>query len=235
MRRQERRVVAVVFLRSLKKDGFFVIKRKNARKSPVKSKKAARNKQKSQNKTKTVSENFQKETFKDKQENSGGKQDMAEKFQMTQKGYDEAVKLLKYLQGTKRKEIVARIAEARSHGDLSENAEYDAARTEQSNNEMEIEELDYKIKNAEIVAENNDTSKVNIGNVVKVYDPDLEEEEIYEITGTTESNILENKISNVSPVGAALIGAKVGDRVTVRPDGGESYVLVVKEISLAKK
>ena len=158
---------------------------------------------------------------------------MAEKFQMTQKGYDEAVKLLRYLQGTKRKEIVARIAEARSHGDLSENAEYDAARTEQSNNEME--ELDYKIKNAEIVAENNDTSKVNIGNVVKVYDPDLEEEETYEITGTTESNILENKISNVSPVGAALIGAKVGDRVTVRPDGGESYVLVVKEISLAKK
>ena len=152
---------------------------------------------------------------------------MAEKFQMTQKGYDEAVKLLKYL--------VARIAEARSHGDLSENAEYDAARTEQSNNEMEIEELDYKIKNAEIVAENNDTSKVNIGNVVKVYDPDLEEEETYEITGTTESNILENKISNVSPVGAALIGAKVGDRVTVRPDGGESYVLVIKEISLAKK
>lgn len=160
---------------------------------------------------------------------------MAEKFQMTQKGYDEAVKLLKYLQGTKRKEIVARIAEARSHGDLSENAEYDAARTEQSNNEMEIEELDYKIKNAEIVAENNDTSKVNIGNVVKVYDPDLEEEETYEITGTTESNILENKISNVSPVGAALIGAKLGDRVTVRPDGGESYVLVVKDIALAKK
>ena len=100
---------------------------------------------------------------------------------------------------------------------------------------MEIEELDYKIKNAEIVAENNDTSKVNIGNVVKVYDPDLEEEETYEITGTTESNILENKISNVSPVGAALIGAKVGDRVTVRPDGGASYVLVVKAISLAKK
>ena len=235
MRRQERRVVAVVFLRSLKKDGFFVIKRKNARKSPVKSKKSGKKQTEIAEYNKTVSENFQKETFKDKQENSGGKQDMAEKFQMTQKGYDEAVKLLKYLQGTKRKEIVARIAEARSHGDLSENAEYDAARTEQSNNEMEIEELDYKIKNAEIVAENNDTSKVNIGNVVKVYDPDLEEEETYEITGTTESNILENKISNVSPVGAALIGAKVGDRVTVRPDGGESYVLVVKEISLAKK
>lgn len=235
MRRKERRVVAVVFLRSLKKDGFFVIKRKKRPEKPRKKQKSGKKQTEIAEHDKTVSENFQKETFKDKQENSGGKQDMAEKFQMTQKGYDEAVKLLKYLQGTKRKEIVARIAEARSHGDLSENAEYDAARTEQSNNEMEIEELDYKIKNAEIVAENNDTSKVNIGNVVKVYDPDLEEEETYEITGTTESNILENKISNVSPVGAALIGAKVGDHVTVRPDGGESYVLVIKEISLAKK
>ena len=161
---------------------------------------------------------------------------MAEKFQMTQKGYDDAVKQLKYLQGAKRKEIVARIAEARSHGDLSENAEYDAARTEQSNNEMAIEVLEYKIKNAEIIAENNDTSHVNIGNVVKVYDPDREEEDTYEITGSTEADIMHNKISNVSPVGAALIGAKVGDRVTVKPENGaEPYVLVVKEITLAQK
>lgn len=160
---------------------------------------------------------------------------MSEKVILTEEGYKQLEKRLEELKFVKRPEITERIKVARDFGDLSENAEYDAARTEQSNNEMEIEELDYKIKNAEIVAENNDTSKVNIGNVVKVYDPDLEEEETYEITGTTESNILENKISNVSPVGAALIGAKVGDRVTVRPDGGESYVLVVKEISLAKK
>lgn len=160
---------------------------------------------------------------------------MAEKFQMTQKGYDEAVKQLKYLQGTKRKEIVARIAEARSHGDLSENAEYDAARTEQSNNELAIEELDYKIKNAEIIEEAYDASKVQIGTVVKVYDPDLDEEDSYVITGSTESNILENKISNVSPVGAALLGAKVGDHVTVHPENADSYELVVKEIALAKK
>lgn len=160
---------------------------------------------------------------------------MSEKVILTEEGYKQLEKRLEELKFVKRPEITERIKVARDFGDLSENAEYDAARTEQSNNEMEIEELDYKIKNAEIVAENNDTSKVNIGNVVKVYDPDLEEEETYEITGTTESNILENKISNVSPVGAALIGAKVGDRVTVRPDGGESYVLVVKAISLAKK
>ena len=141
---------------------------------------------------------------------------------------------LENLKTVRRKDVAEKIKEARGQGDLSENAEYDAARTEQSNNEMAIEELDYKIKNAEIIAESNDTSKVNIGNVVKVYDPDLDEEETYEITGTTEANILENKISNVSPVGAALIGAKVGDHVTVRPENAESYMLVVKEITLAK-
>ena len=159
---------------------------------------------------------------------------MSKQIEMTQEAFDKLEKELMDMKAL-RPEIAQEIQEARSHGDLSENAEYDAARTEQSNNEMEIEELDYKIKNAEIIAENNDTSKVNIGNKVKVYDPDLEEEDIYEITGTTESNILENKISNVSPVGAALIGAKVGDRVTVRPEGGNAYELIVKEITLAKK
>ena len=154
---------------------------------------------------------------------------MDEKFQMTQKGYEEAVKLLKYLQGTKRKVIVARIAEARSHGDLSENAEYDAARTEQSNNEMAIEELDYKIKNAVILEENNDKTSVHVGSKVRVYDMELDEEEVYEITGTTEANAMENKISNESPVGAALLRHKVGDVVkVVAPDG--EYKLKIMEI-----
>ena len=95
---------------------------------------------------------------------------MADQFFMTQKGYDEAVERLKYLQTTKRQEIIERISEARSHGDLSENAEYDAARNEQSANEGEIVELDYKIKNAQIIEENDDTSFVHIGSTVKVYD-----------------------------------------------------------------
>ena len=86
---------------------------------------------------------------------------MADQFFMTQKGYDEAVERLKFLQTTKRQEIIERIAEARSHGDLSENAEYDAARNEQSANEGEIVELDYKIKNARIIEENDDTSFVH--------------------------------------------------------------------------
>ena len=121
---------------------------------------------------------------------------MAEQFYMTRKGYNEAVERLKYLQTQKRQEIVDRIAEARSHGDLSENAEYDAARNEQAANEGEIMELDYKIKNATIVEETNDHSTVHIGSKVKVYDCDLEEYEVYEITGTTESNAMMNKISN---------------------------------------
>ena len=155
---------------------------------------------------------------------------MAEQqFIMTQKGYDEAVERLKYLQTVKRQEIVERIAEARSHGDLSENAEYDAARNEQAANEGEIVDLDYKIKNAVILEVNTDTSFVHIGSKVRVYDEDMEEEEVYEITGTTESNAMENKISNESPVGAALLKHKVGDVVKVSAPDGE-YKLVVREI-----
>lgn len=154
---------------------------------------------------------------------------MAEQFFMTQKGYDELVERLKYLQTTKRQEIIERIAEARSHGDLSENAEYDAARNEQSANEGEIAELDYKIKNAEIIKESDDTFYVHIGSKVKVYDEELEEYETYELTGTTESDAMHNKISNESPVGAALLKHKVGDVVVVNaPDG--AYKLKVVEI-----
>ena len=152
-----------------------------------------------------------------------------QQFIMTQKGYDEAVERLHYLQTIKRQEIVERISEARSHGDLSENAEYDAARNEQAANEGEIAALDYKIKNAVILEENTDTSFVHIGSKVRVYDVEMEEEEVYEITGTTEANAMENKISNESPVGAALLKHKVGDVVKVNAPNGE-YELIVKEI-----
>ena len=154
---------------------------------------------------------------------------MAEQYIMTQKGYDEAVEKLKYLQTVKRQEIVERIAEARSHGDLSENAEYDAARNEQAANEGEIAELDYKIKNAVIQEENGDKENVHVGSKVRVYDSELEEEEIYEITGSLEANAMENKISNESPVGAALLRHKVGETVKVAAPDGE-YKLEIREI-----
>jgi transcription elongation factor GreA len=155
---------------------------------------------------------------------------MAEKqIFMTQKGFNEAKERLKYLQTVKRQEIVDRISEARSHGDLSENAEYDAARNEQAANEGEILELDYKIKNAVIVAETTDHSSVHVGSKVRVYDEDMDEEAVYEITGSTESNAIENKISNDSPVGKALLGHKVGDSVKVAAPYGE-YILKIMEI-----
>ncbi len=155
---------------------------------------------------------------------------MAEQqYIMSKKGYDEAVEKLKYLQTVKRQEIVERIAEARSHGDLSENAEYDAARNEQAANEGEIADLEYKVKNAVILEENNDKTSVHIGSKVKVYDEDLEEEEVYELTGTTESDAMQNKISNESPVGAALLKHKVGDKVKVNAPDGE-YYLEIREI-----
>ena len=156
---------------------------------------------------------------------------MAEKdmFPMTQKGYDEAVKQLDYLTKVKRAEIVERIQEARSHGDLSENAEYDAARNEQAANEGEIAELSYKIKNAVIIEENEDKSAVHLGSKVTVYDEDLGEEEVYTIMGTTEVDAMHNVISNESPVGAALLKHKKGDVVTVQAPNG-SYTLKILSI-----
>ena len=154
---------------------------------------------------------------------------MADKFYMTKKGYEEAKAQLEYLTKVKRAEIVQRIQEARSHGDLSENAEYDAARNEQAANEGEIAELDYKIKNAEIIEESENNSVVHLGSVVTVYDDDLEEEVTYTILGTTEANPMNNVISNESPVGEALLKHKVGDIVTVQsPNGG--YQLKILKI-----
>ena len=154
---------------------------------------------------------------------------MAEIFYMTRKGYNEAVARLKYLQTVKRQEIVERIAEARSHGDLSENAEYDAARNAQAANEGEIVELDYKIKNATIVEESADNSVVHIGSKVKVYDIDFEDYAEYGISGTTEANAMMNKISNESPVGKALLGHTVGEVVVVNAPDGE-YELKIENI-----
>ena len=156
---------------------------------------------------------------------------MAEKFQMTQKGYEEAVKLLKYLQGTKRKEIVARIAEARSHGDLSENAEYEAARNEQSLIEGQILEIEAKLKNATIIDEAHSLSDgVVTGSKVTVHYPELNRTDKYIIVGTTESGTHDGeyyRISNESPVGKALLYAKIGETVTVNAPGGSKKATVV--------
>ncbi|MGN0815119.1 MAG: transcription elongation factor GreA [Candidatus Coproplasma sp.] len=156
---------------------------------------------------------------------------MAEQqFVMTQKNYDDLVKELDYLVMTKRPEIIERIAEARSHGDLSENAEYDAAREEQRSNEGKIAELEYQIKNAVIQEEITDNSYVHLNSVVTVLDEEFDEEQTYTITSVTDVDVMNNRISSESPVGAALMRRRIGEEVTVTcPDG--TYKL--KIISIA--
>ena len=121
----------------------------------------------------------------------------------------------------KRKEVAQKIKEAREQGDLSENAEYDAAKDEQRDIEARIEEIEKILKNAEIVDEDEvDLGSINIGCQVKILDLEFEEELIYKIVGSTEANSLKGKISNESPVGRALLGKKVGDLVTVETQVG---------------
>ncbi len=121
----------------------------------------------------------------------------------------------------KRKEVAQKIKEAREQGDLSENAEYDAAKDEQRDIEARIEEIEKILKNAEIVDEDEvDLDTINIGCQVKILDLEFDEELTYKIVGSTEANSLKGKISNESPVGKALIGKKVGDLVSVETQVG---------------
>ena len=128
---------------------------------------------------------------------------------------------LEELKVVRRKEVAAKIREAREQGDLSENAEYDAAKDEQRDIEARIEELEKILKNAEVVDEDEvDLEKINIGCQVKILDVEFDEELEYKIVGSTEANSLKGKISNESPVGKALIGAKVGDVINVETQAG---------------
>ena len=114
---------------------------------------------------------------------------------------------LENLKVVRRKEVAGKIKEAREQGDLSENAEYDAAKDEQRDIEARIEELEKILKNAEVVVEDEvDSDKINIGCTVTVYDEEFEEEMEFKIVGSTEANSLQGKISNESPVGKALLG-----------------------------
>ena len=128
---------------------------------------------------------------------------------------------LEDLKVVKRKEVAQKIKEAREQGDLSENAEYDAAKDEQRDIEARIEELETILKNVEVVDEDEvDLDKINVGCAVKVYDITFDEEMDFKIVGSTEANSLEGKISNESPVGQALIGKTVGDVVDVETQAG---------------
>lgn len=148
---------------------------------------------------------------------------MAEKKNiLTYEGLKQLEDELQELKVNKRKEVAQKIKEAREQGDLSENAEYDAAKDEQRDIEARIEEIDKILKNAEVVVEEDvDVNKINVGCKVRLKDLEYEDELEYKIVGSTEANSLKGKISNESPVGKALIGAKIGEIITVETQAGD--------------
>ena len=154
---------------------------------------------------------------------------MAKKQMYTQQGYQELVDELHYLKHEKREKIKSDIALARSFGDLSENSEYDEARNEQAKNEARIKELEELLENAIILDESSiDTSVVSLGSTVKVRNTDIDAEFTYDLVGSNESNPMEGKISDQSPIGAALMGKKAGDKVEVTTPGGLIHLSIVE-------
>lgn len=147
---------------------------------------------------------------------------MAEKKNiLTYEGLRALEEEIQDLKVNRRKEVAQKIKEAREQGDLSENAEYDAAKDEQRDIEARIEEIEKILKNAEVVVEEDvDLDVINIGCKVKIIDMEYDEELEYKIVGSTEANSLKGKISNESPVGRALIGARQGDVVEVETHSG---------------
>ena len=147
---------------------------------------------------------------------------MDKKNLLTYEGLQKLESELHNLKVVKCKEVAQKIKEAREQGDLSENAEYDAAKDEQRDIEARIDEIEKILKNAEVVVEEEvDLDKISVGCRVKILDMEYDEELDYKIVGSTEANSLKGKISNESPVGKALLGAKVGEVVTVETQAGD--------------
>ena len=158
-----------------------------------------------------------------------GEEMLQKKIVLSTEGYNKYEEELLYLKGTRRAEIAEKIKEAREQGDLSENAEYDAAKDEQRDIEMRIEELENILANSEVI-DKSDLKKgtIGVGSHVKVLDIGLEEEIEYDIVGATEANSLSGKISNESPLGSALLGKKKGDEIEVKLARGSLKVKVIK-------
>ncbi len=151
---------------------------------------------------------------------------------LTQEGYDKLEAELESLRTEKRAEIAERIKVALGFGDLSENSEYDEAKSAQAANEAKIAELENKLRHARVIDESEiDTKTVQVGNTVKVLDMEFDEECLYTIVGSTEVDLAENKISNESPIGVALLGAKKNQVVEVQAPAG---VMKYKILSITK-
>ena len=147
---------------------------------------------------------------------------------VSKEGFEKLEKELDYLRTTKRAEIAEKIKVALGFGDLSENSEYDEAKNAQAENEGKIAELENKIRYAKIIDESEiDTKTVQVGNIVKVHDEEYDEDVTYTIVGSTEVDLAQNKISNESPIGSALLGAKKGEVVTANVPAGVAQFKVL--------
>ena len=158
---------------------------------------------------------------------------MAEKKSvLTRSGAEKLKAELKELKEVRRAEIAEKIKEARAQGDLSENAEYDAAKDEQAEIEARIAEIENTLKNSELVQEASDTKTVFVGAKVTVREEGADEDEVLYIVGSKEANSINNKISNESPLGAALMGAKVKAKVSFEAPAG-TFTYTIKKIEKA--
>lgn len=155
---------------------------------------------------------------------------MENKITVTKEGLEKLKAELEYLKTTKRKEVIEAIRVALSFGDLSENSEYDEAKTEQAKTEGRITELEEMLKNVVLIDEEITTDKVGVGTKVRVLNKRLGKEAEYTLVGSTEANPMTRHISDQSPIGKALIGEKAGATVTVVTPAGESE-LEILEIS----
>ncbi len=152
----------------------------------------------------------------------------AKEVVLTYEGLKKLEEELEFLRGTKRKEVAERIKQALSFGDISENSEYDEAKNEQAQMEGRIIQLESMLKHARVIDEDDvNTDAVGLGSKVKIHDMEFDEEVVYHIVGSTEANPLKSKISNESPVGAALMGHKKDEIVEVQvPDGTMKFKIL---------
>lgn len=153
---------------------------------------------------------------------------MEDKFYVTEEGLDELKKQLDELIHVTRNEVIEELKAARAQGDLSENADYDAARDHQAQVEAKIKELEYQIKNAEIIKDKRSGKTVRIGSTVQVQELDTKNKLTYKIVGSVEADPLNGLLSNVTPLAEAILDKKAGDTVTVDVD--KPYDVKILEI-----
>ncbi len=162
----------------------------------------------------------------------GGRTMEEKEVLLTKEGFEKLEQELEYLRTEKRTEIAERIKVALGFGDLSENSEYDEAKNAQADNENKIVELENKVRYAKIIDESEiDTKTVQVGNTVKMLDMEFNEEVMYTVVGSTEVDLAQNKISNESPIGMAIMGAKKNQVVEVQAPAG---VIKYKILSITK-